>query len=141
MTKIMRYAKILFVFFLYMHADVFAGMQFQTYEIKDEVSPLKNEYVFEFKFTNTGQGNVEISSINTSCFCIKTDTLKKRIYKEGETGIIRGVVDIAGKSGVERQKIMLETLNNNETTNISLYVQLKIQKNIGDFSDSPLMES
>ena len=86
-----------------------AQICFEKTVINDAVSPLKSAYEFEFPFS-VGKDGVIIDDVRPMCVCIKLDVPRKGQYKDKESGVIKGYVDLSGRSGELHQTIMVDTM-------------------------------
>lgn len=105
-------------------STVFAELSFDAQKIKETVSPLTVFYDFEFRFTNAGTSPVKILELKKSCTCIAAP-LEKVYYLQSERGVIRGKLQIAGKSGRIAQRLEITT-DETETPSYFLEIELDI---------------
>lgn len=102
-----------------------AQICFEKTVINDTVSPLKGTYEFKFPFS-VGKDGVIIDDVCPTCVCIKLDEPRKGQYKAKENGVIKGYVDLSGKSGELYQAIMVDTMLGGEYGFTKLKINLKI---------------
>lgn len=69
-----------------------------------------------FKFTNTGEADLVISSAKGSCGCT-VPTYPKEPIAPGETGVIEVVFDSNGKKGSQHKKVFI-TANTDPSSNV-----------------------
>jgi hypothetical protein len=82
------------------------------HDFGDVLSGPQLEYYFEF--TNTGQNNLIIKNVSTSCGCTGAMVDEKKEYGPGEKGKIRVTFNTQGRSGVNEKNITVES---NDITN------------------------
>lgn len=62
----------------------------------------------EFNFSNTGEDDISITTVRSSCACTTT-ALKKSTYKSGEKGQIEVSFDLSERLGAQRKSITVYT--------------------------------
>lgn len=71
---------------------------------------------YQFRFTNTGTGNLVISSVMTTCGCTATK-YSRRPISPGGSGTIEVVFDTSGREGMQTKTI---TVNSNASVPVIL---------------------
>ncbi|MBE0638611.1 MAG: DUF1573 domain-containing protein [Bacteroidales bacterium] len=84
---------------------------------------LGEKVTYSFKFTNTGQSELIISNVSSSCGCT-VPTFTKTPIKVGEKGIISVAFDSENRKGFQHKTItvMTNTIPNTTTLNIKAMV-------------------
>lgn len=72
------------------------------------VHPLQATAVAEFEFVNIGSESVAILDLIPLCSCIEGVADTKR-YAPGETGVVKLVFDLQGRTGVQRKGLAVKT--------------------------------
>lgn len=106
--NIMRKCCLAFVLAAVAFSSAYANISFEYTSLKENASPLENEFCFHFPFENNSKDPIEIKKISPSCSCVLYE-MKKKVYLPGEKGILFGKMDIAGKSGNLKQSVIIET--------------------------------
>jgi tetratricopeptide (TPR) repeat protein len=78
----------------------------------------------EFKFTNTGEEDLEIGRITADCSCVHASA-SKNIIKAGESAKIKVTYDTAGKTGLQITHIKIESNVSGGFKEISVSAHLK----------------
>jgi hypothetical protein len=89
-------------------ALAWAGLTWETREIKRTASPGEKEVAAEFSFKNTGAATVTIRDIQTGCECTVAE-LPKRTYAPGESGVIKTVFTLGDRMGPQERVITVVT--------------------------------
>lgn len=89
-------------------AVVSAALKWETQRIEITTKPSDKEAVGLFRFTNTGDKPVTISSVQSSCGCT-TAVLAKNVYGPGESGEIKAVFTIGDRVGEQEKSIFVIT--------------------------------
>lgn len=84
---------------------------------------LGEKVTYSFKFTNTGQADLIISNVSSSCGCT-VPTFTKTPVKAGEKGIISVTFDSENRKGFQHKTItvLTNTVPNSTTLNIKAMV-------------------
>lgn len=84
---------------------------------------LGEKVTYSFKFTNTGQADLIISNVSSSCGCT-VPTFTKTPLKAGEKGIISVTFDSENRKGFQHKTItvLTNTVPNSTTLNIKAMV-------------------
>ncbi|MCB2222177.1 MAG: DUF1573 domain-containing protein [Bacteroidetes bacterium] len=61
---------------------------------------------YNFKFKNSGQSDLLISQVHSSCGCTVPDFPREPI-KPGDTGLIKVTFDSAGRSGIQNKSVTI----------------------------------
>lgn len=104
----MKHLIIISIYLLAAAFHVQAKLNFEYYTLSDKIPEDAQAYAFEYKFENAGAGPVTIESVKTSCGCTVAAP-EKKTYQPGEAGIIKGVFNIGGRTGKQRNIIQLFT--------------------------------
>ena len=78
---------------------------------------------FAFKFKNTGDADLVIANISTTCGCTATDYPKTPI-KPGEENSIKVTFDSAGKEGFQHKSITIAANTQPSNTELSISAQI-----------------
>jgi hypothetical protein len=62
-----------------------------------------------FEFTNTGEGELVIHSVNAGCGCAGVKMDDKKEYGKGEKGEIKVSFNTQGRSGVQSKNVIVTT--------------------------------
>ncbi len=99
-------------------------------KIKEEIKSA----VYNFKFTNTGDGDLKLLNVRTSCGCTASEYTKVPI-KPGEKGEIKVTYHTSHRPGSFRKSITV-TINNPDKPNTVLFIKgfvIPKSKTKGDF--------
>jgi hypothetical protein len=77
-----------------------------------------------FRFKNTGNKPLVISSVTASCGCTVPETPKKP-YAPGETGVIKASFNSAGKEGLQSKQVNVFANTNPASTTLVFRVEVK----------------
>ena len=77
----------------------------------------------KFKFTNTGEGNLVISSVKPSCGCTSPKWTREPI-KPGEEGYIELTFDSSNKSGIQNKNVRIAA--NTDPNEHVLYIRCDV---------------
>ncbi len=77
-----------------------------------------------FQFTNTGEGTLEITSVQPSCGCTGVVMDEKKEYKQGEEGEIKITFNTQGRQGVNSKTV---TVNTNDPANPVMTLTFKCE--------------
>jgi hypothetical protein len=80
---------------------------------------------FLFRFTNTGKGDLVISSISASCGCTATEYPKTPI-KPGGSDIVKVTFDSSGRQGFQNKEITVSSNTQPSTTRLFVKAQVFI---------------
>lgn len=89
-----------------------------------------------FKFTNTGENDLVISSAKGSCGCT-VPTYPKEPISPGETGVIEVVFDSNGKKGSQHKKVFI-TANTDPSSNV---IAIKGEVLVPETEEQPATET
>ena len=89
-----------------------------------EVGP-GTKHSCEFKFTNTGDGLLQIGRIKPSCFGCTVTKLSKKEYTPGESGTLKVTYSSSKRSGLERKYVFVYS-NDKVRPSVTLTVKAKI---------------
>lgn len=103
----------------------YGNLDFKYTTLKEEISPLVNEFYFTFPFENNSLKPIEIKNVSTSCYCILSK-LEKKIYQPKEKGILYGILDISGRTGIQKQAVFLE-IDSPIHSRINLTVEVNVK--------------
>lgn len=92
----------------------------------------------EFKFTNTGSGDLVINSATASCGCTRPDFPFVPI-KAGETGSIKVTFDSKGKLGVQRKAVTVTS--NSSPRVVRVYLEGKVVEKSGNEEVAPVLQA
>jgi hypothetical protein len=89
-----------------------------------EVGP-RTRHSCEFKFTNTGDGLLQIGRIKPSCFGCTVTKLSKKEYTPDESGTLKVTYSSSKRSGLERKYVFVYS-NDKARPSVTLTVKAKI---------------
>ena len=99
--------------------DKLPKMEFTTIE-HDFGKVIQGEVVsFAFKFKNTGNADLVIANISTSCGCTASEYPKTPV-KPGEEEVVEVIFDSSGRQGFQRKT--MEVAANTQPTNTTLSI-------------------
>lgn len=110
-------------FIIYSHSG-HAKLAFKSEVVSDLVPLSCREYSFSYAFKNTGNKDVKILEITTSCSCTKAES-DKAVYAPGESGKISGIFEIGDREGRQNKNIYIRT-DDPETPRMALALKLAI---------------
>lgn len=76
------------------------ALTWENIEVRQEAAVHDESALGVFKFQNTGDSEVEILEIKSSCGCTTTELAQKK-YKPGETGEIVALFEFGDRQGVQ----------------------------------------
>jgi hypothetical protein len=82
---------------------------------------------YSFRFTNTGNADLKLTSVGASCGCTATDYPLEPI-KPGETGKIKVSFDSSHRLGMQNKKVTVRSNSNPEFISLNIYAQV-VEKN------------
>lgn len=85
-----------------------AGLTWETLRIAQTAPAGATEVVGLYRFANTGNSPVTITSLQPTCGCT-TATLDKRTYAPGEAGEIKATLHIGNRVGLQEKVIQIVT--------------------------------
>ncbi|MGB0373193.1 MAG: DUF1573 domain-containing protein [Opitutales bacterium] len=97
-----------FIAFLGATTASFASLAWESLEVSQTVDVFAQKAVAQFPFTNTGDSELTITNVKTSCGCTAT-TLKKKTYSPGESGVIEAELNIGDRLGVQKKTVRVYT--------------------------------
>jgi len=100
-----------------------AALSFKEKTIKTELSNGEKTYSFSFSFKNTGKDPIKVEKIDSSCSCTILK-LKKKIYKPGESNLLKGVFHTRNLIGKRDTFILVTT--SNMVSGIKKTIELKL---------------
>lgn len=77
-----------------------------------------------FKFTNTGDGTLEITSVKPSCGCTGVVMDEKKEFTQGEEGEIKITFNTQGRQGINSKAV---TVNTNDPENPIIILTFKCE--------------
>ena len=110
------------------HICTHANLAFEKYIIEDVMYSSNHIYPFSFKFKNSGNSDISISSIDTSCGCVVLNGYKRTV-SVGEKGTIDGKFYATGRQGPQRTSIIVKT-NAVIGSRIDLLLKIRIKNPI-----------
>ncbi|MFA5418360.1 MAG: DUF1573 domain-containing protein [Bacteroidales bacterium] len=84
---------------------------------------------YQFKFTNTGQSDLLISKVSTSCGCTVGKYTKTPIAP-GESDVIEASFDSSGRKGIQKKTITVLTNTQPNTTTLLIKAEIVMPENI-----------
>jgi hypothetical protein len=84
---------------------------------------------YQFKFTNTGQSDLLISKVSTSCGCTVGKYTKTPIAP-GESDFIEASFDSSGRKGIQKKTITVLTNTQPNTTTLVIKAEIVMPENI-----------
>lgn len=78
---------------------------------------------YAFRFTNTGKGNLVITSVSSSCGCTVPQYTKEPV-KPGETGNIKVTFDSSNRRGFQHKSVSVVTNTQPNTTVLHIKAQV-----------------
>ncbi|MDP2724075.1 MAG: DUF1573 domain-containing protein [Bacteroidales bacterium] len=84
---------------------------------------------YQFKFTNTGQSDLLISKVSTSCGCTVGKYTKTPIAP-GESDFIEASFDSSGRKGIQKKTITVLTNTQPNTTTLLIKAEIVMPENI-----------
>ncbi|MET3874302.1 DUF1573 domain-containing protein [Puniceicoccus vermicola] len=85
-----------------------ADLSFEERVWKETAGVSQEKVEFAFPFENSGETEVTITEIKSSCGCT-TAKLDKKTYAPGESGEITGTFNIGSRQGLQRKTVRLTT--------------------------------
>lgn len=108
--------KVLFAsLFLVSILKMCAAISWETTHITQKADPLAESISATFKFQNTGDTEITIEKIKSSCGCT-TAALEKKTYAPGESGEITATFNIGSRQGLQSKSIRVTTDNESRPT-------------------------
>src|SRR5262245_4013384 len=98
-----------------------ATLKFEEIKIEHTATAEETSFTGTYKFENTGQTDVTIKKVSTSCGCTSAD-LKKKEYKAGEKGTLDVTFKYDDRQGFQMKTITVET--NEGTQSLTLEVEI-----------------
>lgn len=95
-------------FLMVLAVSAFGQLRFESRELVLQPSFLDKEVLAEFRFTNIGKAPVAIKVLSSSCDCTAVSS-DKPVYAPGEQGVIRAVLTIGDRLGLQEKNVHLET--------------------------------
>ena len=86
----------------------YGQLAFETENIVHDVGLLDEKTEGIFRFTNSGQEEITITDVSSSCGCT-VPKLDKRTYKPGESGEIRALFTFGARVGSQSKRITVRT--------------------------------
>ncbi|MBN2237839.1 MAG: DUF1573 domain-containing protein [Bacteroidales bacterium] len=78
---------------------------------------------YSFKFSNTGNNDLEIQNVGTSCGCTASD-YTKGLIKPGEKGRIQVTFNSSHRTGMQNKTISVKANTQPETTVLNIQAQV-----------------
>lgn len=126
--KIIKIIKsIIFIALIY-PINAIGELKFESNEISDTILDNVTAYHFSYKFQNTGNTPIKITSIEQICGCTIIDQAKK-VYEKDEKGVISGVFDVENRIGLQEKIIFIKTDDLGQSV-IKLYLNINILKTL-----------
>jgi len=93
-------------FFIVSHTS--AKIEFKTEQLSYKATFEDTEFNASFEFTNTGETEITVLDVKSTCGCTVA-SLDKKIYAPGESGAIQALFTFGQRSGVQHKTIHAET--------------------------------
>ncbi len=102
------------------------GLQFQNQVIEHVADVSETDFKGVFEFTNTSKETIEILEVRPTCGCTIAK-LDKKIYKPGESGVIKTTFTYGSREG-KQTKIIVVSTDAKANNRIKLTMKIDIPK-------------
>lgn len=99
---------VVLIFSIFVPLAGLADLSFETRELSYEASVEDTEYEAHFPFKNSGDEEVIINRVKTSCGCTAAG-LDKRKYAPGEEGVIKATFEFGNRKGAQHKSVHVYT--------------------------------